>query len=150
MDAQTCLTTTRSVRKRLDFDRPVPHELILECIEVAVQAPTGSNRQGWHFVIVTDPDKKKVIGDLYRQSWAPYAASRGPRYAEGDVRLAQLPRVVSSSQYLADRFHEVPVMVIPYERITQAALITLGYHTGGDFKPAERIPLEPIVHWDTW
>jgi nitroreductase len=211
MDAQTCLTTTRSVRKRLDFDRPVPRELILECIEVAVQAPTGSNRQGWHFVIVTDPEKKKVIGDLYRQSWGPYASSRGPRYAEGDVRLKQLPRVVSSSQYLADRFHEVPAMVIPcihgrvdvpgvtnleiaglygsilpaawsfmlaardrglvtawttlhlkyeketaellgipYERITQAALITLGYHTGGEFKPAERIPLEPIVHWDTW
>ncbi len=211
MDAQTCLTTTRSVRKRLDFDRPVPHELILECIEVAVQAPTGSNRQGWHFVIVTDPEKKKVIGDLYRQSWGPYASSRGPRYAEGDVRLQQMPRIVSSSQYLADRFHEVPVMVIPcihgrvdgpgvtnleiagiygsilpaawsfmlaarcrglvaawttlhlkyeketaellgipYERITQAALITLGYHTGGDFKPAERIPLDPIVHWDTW
>jgi nitroreductase len=211
MDAQTVLTTTRSVRKRMDFDRPVPRELILECIEVAVQAPTGSNRQGWHFVIVTDSDKKKVIGDFYRQSWAAYAGSRGSRYAEGDVRLAQLPRIVSSSQYLADRVHEVPVMVIPcihgrvdrpgvtnlemagfygsilpaawsvmlaardrglvtawttfhlkyeketaellgipYERITQAALITLGFHTGGDFKPAERIPLEPIVHWDNW
>jgi nitroreductase len=211
MDAQTVLTTTRSVRKRMDFDRPVPRELILECIEVAVQAPTGSNRQGWHFVIVTDSDKKKVIGDFYRQSWAAYAGSRGSRYAEGDVRLAQLPRIVSSSQYLADRVHEVPVMVIPcihgrvdvpavtnlemagfygsilpaawsfmlaardrglvttwttfhlkyeketaellgipYERITQAALITLGFHTGGDFKPAERIPLEPIVHWESW
>ncbi|HAF19786.1 MAG TPA: nitroreductase, partial [Chloroflexi bacterium] len=69
MDAQTVLTTTRSVRKRMDFDRPVPRELILECIEVAVQAPTGSNRQGWHFVIVTDAEKKKVIGDLYRKSW---------------------------------------------------------------------------------
>jgi nitroreductase len=211
MDAQAVLTTTRSVRKRMDFDRPVPRELILECIEVAVQAPTGSNRQGWHFVIVTDAEKKKVIGDLYRKSWTAYAGSRGPQYAESDVRLQQLPRIVSSSQYLADRCHEVPVMVIPcihgrvdrqgvtnleiaglygsilpaawslmlaardrslvtawttlhlkyeketaellgipYERITQAALITLGFHTGGDFKPAERIPLEPIVHWDTW
>ena len=211
MDAHTVLTTTRSVRKRMDFDRPVPRELILECIEVAVQAPTGSNRQGWHFMIVTDADKKKAIGDLYRKSWTAYAGSGRPRYAEGDVRLEQHARVVSSSQYLADRFHEVPVMVIPcihgrvdrdgvtnleiaglygsilpaawslmlaarhrglvgawttlhlkyeketaellgipYERMTQTALITLGFHTGGEFKPAERIPLEPIVHWDTW
>src|SRR5713101_3019380 len=113
LDPHTLLTTTRSVRKRLDFDRPVPRDLILECIEVAVQAPTGSNRQGWHFVIVTDADKKKVIGDLYRKSWSAYSGSRGPQYAEGDPRLAQLPRIVSSSQYLADRMHEVPVMVIP-------------------------------------
>ena len=49
------LTTTRAVRKRLDFDRPVPLELVRECIEIATQAPTGSNQQGWHWVIVTDP-----------------------------------------------------------------------------------------------
>ena len=49
------LTTTRSVRRRLDFDRPVDDELIRECLEYAVQAPTGSNRQGWRFVVVTDP-----------------------------------------------------------------------------------------------
>jgi nitroreductase len=113
MDAHTVLTTTRSVRKRMDFDRPVPRELILECIEVAVQAPTGSNRQGWHFVIVTDAEKKKVIGDLYRKSWEAYSGSRGPQYAEDDPRRDQMPRIASSSQYLADRMHEVPAMVIP-------------------------------------
>jgi nitroreductase len=211
MDAQTVLTTTRSVRKRLDFDRPVSKELLLECLEVAVQAPTGSNRQGWHFVFVTDPEKKKVIGELYRKSWYEYAQSRGPRYAEGDLRRKQLPRVATSAQYLADRMHEVPAMVIPchegrvdrpgvsnldlagfygsilpaawsfmlaardrglatawttlhlryeretaeilaipYEHVTQAALITVGFHTGGDFKPAERIPLESLVHSDQW
>jgi nitroreductase len=211
MDAQTVLTTTRSVRKRLDFDRPVPRELLLECLEVAVQAPTGSNRQGWHFVIVTDPEKKKVIGELYRTSWYAYASTRGPRYAAGDLRREQLPRVATSARYLADRMHEVPAMVIPchetrvdgpgtsnleiaglygsilpaawsfmlaardrglatslttlhlkyeretaevlgipYDQVTQAALITVGFHTGGDFKPAERIPLDTIVHWDTW
>src|SRR5260370_2572229 len=105
MDAQAVLTTTRSVRKRMDFDRPVPRELILECIEVAVQAPTGSNRQGWHFMVVTDPDKKKAIGDLYRKSWEAYSSGRDPPYAADHVRPKQLPKIVSSSQYLADRFH---------------------------------------------
>ena len=56
------LTTTRSVRKRLDFDRPVPSELIQRCLEIATQAPSGSNRQGWHFLVITDPAK--------RQHWA--------------------------------------------------------------------------------
>ncbi|HEY1161549.1 MAG TPA: nitroreductase family protein, partial [Candidatus Dormibacteraeota bacterium] len=69
MDAQTVLTTTRSVRKRIDFEKPVPHELLLECLEVAVQAPTGGNTQGWAWVIVTDPEKKRVIGELYNKSW---------------------------------------------------------------------------------
>jgi nitroreductase len=211
MDAQTVLTTTRSVRKRLDFDRPVPRELLLECLEVAVQAPTGSNSQGWQFVIVTDAEKKRVIGDFYRESWHVYAGSGGPRYAKDDPRRAQLPRIASSAQYLADRMHEVPVMVIPciegrvdkpgitneaiaglygsilpaawslmlaardrglvgawttfhlkyerqvadllgipYERYTQAALLALGFSTGGDFKPAPRIPLDSVVHWETW
>ncbi len=211
MDAQTVLTTTRSVRKRLDFDRPVPRELLLECLEVAVQAPTGSNSQGWQWLIVTEADKKQVIGDLYRKSWYAYASSGRQRYAQDDPRREQLPRVASSAQYLADRMHEVPVMVIPciegrvdkpgttnqdiaglygsilpaawsfmlavrdrglvgawtslhlqyerevadllgipYERYSQTALITIGFSTGGDFKPAQRIPLEGIVHWEKW
>ena len=55
------LSTTRAVRKRLDFDRPVPMDVIKECMELAVQAPTGSNAQGWQFMFVTDPEKKKKI-----------------------------------------------------------------------------------------
>jgi len=81
MDAQTILTTTRSVRKRIDFDRPVPRELLLECLEVAVQAPTGGNTQGWAWVIVTDAEKKRVIGDLYNKSWTAYSKSRARPYA---------------------------------------------------------------------
>jgi nitroreductase len=211
MDAQTVLTTTRSVRKRLDFDRPISRELLLECLEVAVQAPTGGNRQGWNFVIVTDADKKRAVGELYKKSFGIYAASGRPQYEREDPRRKQFPRVASSAQYLADRMHEVPAMVIPciegrvdvpgasnleiagvygsilpaawsfmlaarardlvtawttlhlryeretaqilgipYERYMQAALITVGYHTGGEFKPAERIPLDKIVHWDEW
>ena len=58
------LSTTRAVRKRLDFDKPVPESVIRECLEVAVQAPTGSNAQGWQFVFVTEPEKKQQIGDI--------------------------------------------------------------------------------------
>lgn len=211
MDAHTVLTTTRSVRKRIDFDRPVSRELLLECLEVAVQAPTGGNRQGWQFVIVTDAEKRRVIGELYTKSFAIYAGGGRPQYEREDLRRKQFPRVASSAQYLADRMHEVPAMVIPciegrvdvpgasnleiagvygsilpaawsfmlaararglvtawttlhlryeretaqilgipYDRYTQGALITVGHHTGGEFKPAERIPLDTIVHWDQW
>jgi nitroreductase len=113
VDAQTVLTTTRSVRKRIDFDRPVPRELLTECLEVALQAPTGSNSQGWQFIFITEAEKKQVIGELYKKSWSAYAASGAQRYAKDDPRREQLPRVASSAQYLADRMHEVPVMVIP-------------------------------------
>ena len=59
------LTTTRSVRKRLDFDKPVSRELLMECLDLALQAPTGSNSQGWQWLFIEDPDKKKAIGEIY-------------------------------------------------------------------------------------
>jgi nitroreductase len=65
------LSTTRSVRKRLDLDRPVPLELVRACIEVALQAPTGSNTQGWHWMVVTDPDLRAGIAEWYRRSYDP-------------------------------------------------------------------------------
>jgi nitroreductase len=109
------LTTTRSVRKRLDFDRPVPLELVKECIEVALQAPTGSNQQGWHWVVVTDADKRARIGEYYREVYERYAnssASAARTAALSEERQAVQGRVRSSSQYLADRMGEVPVHVI--------------------------------------
>ena len=69
------LTTTRAVRKRLDFDRPVERSVIEECLQIAIQAPTGSNLQRWHFVVVTDQAKRRAIADLYRKSWATYLTS---------------------------------------------------------------------------
>src|SRR5436309_12596220 len=66
------LTTTRSVRKRLDFSRPVEPEVIRECLEIAVQAPTGGNRQTWHFVVVTDAEKRKALGEIYKKGYAIY------------------------------------------------------------------------------
>ena len=100
------LTTTRSVRKRLDFDRPVDPALIDECLEIALQAPTASNRQSWHFVVVTDPALKQGIAEHYRRSFAAYIR---PAAADDEARA----RVVSSSSYLAERFGEVPVHVRP-------------------------------------
>jgi nitroreductase len=107
------LTTTRSVRKRLDFARPVSRDVIERCLEIALQAPTGSNSQGWHFVVVTDAAKRRALADLYRKGWEIYA--RQPRGAlpANDPRATQLGRILSSAEYLRDRFHEAPVMIIP-------------------------------------
>ncbi|MGA1542554.1 MAG: nitroreductase family protein, partial [Ilumatobacteraceae bacterium] len=65
--ADKLLTTTRSVRKRLDLERPVEIEVVRECIDIAFQAPTGTNAQNWSFVVVTDPDKRAAIADAYRR-----------------------------------------------------------------------------------
>lgn len=111
------LTTTRSVRKRLDLERPVEPEVIQECLEIAIQAPTGSNAQGWHFVVVTDADKKARIGELYKQSFHMYAQASGeqPRRQGTDRpgHIEQMRRVLSSSYYLAEVMGQVPAMVIP-------------------------------------
>jgi nitroreductase len=111
------LSTTRSVRKRLDLSRPVEPELLRECIDLATQAPTGGNNQGWHFVVVTDAEKRAKLAE-----W--YAAAFAVMYGDADAAAARLPqddpayvettkRVISSAQYLADHLAEVPVHVIP-------------------------------------
>ena len=111
------LTQTRSVRKRLDLTRPVPRALIEECIEIALQAPTGSNAQGWHFVVVTDAAKRAEIARCYKETLVGYLKTQeagGPRWtAPGDPRKAQEARVRESALYLAEHMHEVPVHVIP-------------------------------------
>jgi nitroreductase len=104
------LATTRSVRKRLDFDRPVPPEVIEECLRLAIQAPTGGNSQGWRWLIVTDADKRQALAELYREIATPYLkAGLGDA---GEV-TAQQGRVIDSATYLSEHLHEVPVHVIP-------------------------------------
>ena len=66
------LSTTRAVRKRLDFDRPVEPEIIRECLEAAVQSPTGSNSQSWQWMVITDQAQRSALADLYRQGWEIY------------------------------------------------------------------------------
>jgi len=118
VDLATCdwlLTTTRSVRKRLDFTKPVERGVIERCIEIALQAPTGSNQQGWHFVVVTDAAKKRAIRDHYHRAFQMYLTNPAFRreFAPNDPRTAQQPKVEASATYLAEHLHEAPVLVIP-------------------------------------
>jgi nitroreductase len=105
------LTTTRSVRRRLDLERPVPLDVVREALEVALQAPTGGNAQTWHWIVVTDPEKRAAIAGMYARSYARYRASSGRAYADA-TRQAVQQRVSSSADYLADHMGEVPVLVI--------------------------------------
>lgn len=113
LSADEVLTTTRAVRKRLDFDRPVEREVVMECLEIALQAPTGSNRQGWQWVFVTDPDKKRALRDIYAQRFDAYRNMPRPTYDDGDVRGERAEKVVDSASYLSEHFHEAPVLMIP-------------------------------------
>lgn len=108
------LMTTRSVRKRLDFTRPVEPEVIRECLALALQAPTGGNRQGWQFVVVTDAAKRQALGDLYRRGWAVYKQeTSGLRPPSDPARVQTQLRVLDSADYLAEHIHEAPVLLIP-------------------------------------
>ncbi len=111
LTAEEVLTTTRSVRKRLDFDKPVPREVLLECLDIALQAPTGSNAQGWQWVFVEDPAKKKALADIYRAAANPYLAA--PKPERGDIRDEQIDRVIGSAQFLTDNFEKAPVLLVP-------------------------------------
>lgn len=205
------LATTRAVRRRLDLERPVSADLLRECLELAVQAPTGSNQQDWHFVVVADADQRAAMADLYRQAYAGYRASRsyaGNVEGRSPERAGTQGRVASSADHLAEHLHEVPVHLvpcirrrverptaavaslygsilpavwsfmlaartrglgtawttlhlvhereaaevlgIPYEEVTQVALIPVAFHTGASFRPAPREPLETVVSWDRW
>lgn len=203
------LTTTRSVRKRLDLTRPVERSVIEECLRIGQQAPSASNRQHWHFIVVTDPAKKAALGELYLRGRQGMAASRQARIFRSEEAKVAYERVAESADYLADKMGQVPVLVIPaiegrietmpyagqaalwgtilpatwsfmlaararglgsvwttihlnyereaadvlgipYETVSQAAMIPLAYTVGADFKLAQRDPLESMVHWDSW
>jgi nitroreductase len=209
LSADQVLTTTRSVRKRLDLTRPVERSVIEECLKIAQQAPSASNRQHWHFVVVTDAEKRKALGDLYLKARQASAAGRAARTFRNEEQAEVYQRVTTSADYLGEHMGEVPALVvpciegrieqqsfsgqaalwgtilpaawsfmlaararglgtvwttihlayereaaeilgIPYEEVTQAALIPLAYTIGTDFKLAPRDPLETMVHWDGW
>jgi nitroreductase len=198
------LSTTRSVRKRLDFERPVEREVLEECLALAQQAPNASNSEPWRFVVVTEQATREKLAECYRTGWDAYRKD-----IDEQARDSPDSPVLSSAQYLADRFHEVPVMVlpclvpradsapsarqaglygsviqaawsfqlaararglgtcwttlhlprerdaaevlgIPYARVQQVALITVGYSLGTDFKPGRRVALERIVRYERW
>ncbi len=109
-NADLLLSTTRSVRKRLDFERPVEREVLLECLQLAVQAPTASNRQTWRWVVVTDEDLRAKIADYYREAALPYLRE-SLAAAEGEG--GQDKRVFDSALYLAENLERAPAFVIP-------------------------------------
>jgi len=112
LSADEVLTTPRAVRKRLDFDKPVPREVVLECLDIALQAPTGSNSQGWHWMFVDDPAKKLALRDIYKRLFDEYS-KYSREWPEGDPRADQKPGVRSSAEHLAENFHKAPVLMIP-------------------------------------
>ena len=205
------LTTTRSVRRRLDLGRPVDRSLIEECLEIAQQAPSGGNQQGWSFVVVTDTEKRRALGAIYKRGWDAYLQAMARRQS-GSLSPAprrEVMRVYRSAQYLADHMGEVPVLVvpclagrlvnptteeqagfwgsifpavwsfmlaararglgsclttlhlaherlaadllgIPYDDVTQAALLPVAHTVGTEFRPGSRRPLASVVHWEAW
>ncbi|MEV5695043.1 nitroreductase family protein [Micromonospora globbae] len=135
------LTTTRTVRRRLDLTRPVPLELVRECLEVALQAPSGSNRQGWHFVVVTDPMLRAEIGLLYQRAVRAYLASEssaGRLFPDDPARAAVQSRVADSVAWLGDRMGQVPVLMVPCLRLDGGGELTAGNQAGlwGSLLPA--------------
>ena len=117
------LTTTRAVRKRLDLTRPVERSLVEECIEIAVQAPSGSNRQAWQFVLVDDAAKKKTLAALYAEVFDAYmVAPASANYEEGDTRAERRDKVSASAKYLRDHYHEVPMLLLPFQEGRSDAL----------------------------
>ncbi|MET7426236.1 nitroreductase family protein [Dactylosporangium sp. NPDC005555] len=116
------LTTTRSVRKRLDLTRPVPIPLIRECLEIALQAPSGSNAQSWHWIVVTDPGRRAAIGEIYRRAFRSYASAggtRADRYAGDPARQATQLRVGESAAWLGEHMGDVPVLVLACRRVAR-------------------------------
>ncbi len=103
------LSTTRAVRRRLDLERPVQRQVLLDCIALSQQAPTASNTQTWHWVVVTEPDKKARIAELYAGG-APALAAARDGLPEGDT---QTHRVYDSAEYLLEVMARVPALVIP-------------------------------------
>jgi nitroreductase len=205
------LTTTRSVRLRLDLSRPVSPTLIEECLEIAQQAPSGGNQQTWSFLVLTDAEKRRALGALYKQGWEAYLQVVTARRAQEEPGFPrrEVMRIYRSAQYLADHMGEVPVLVvpcitgrpeqtevevqagfwgsilpatwsfmlaararglgtcwttlhllhereaadllgIPYDQVTQAALIPVAHTIGEEFRPGSRRPLESVVHWEQW
>ncbi|MFJ4768768.1 nitroreductase family protein [Streptomyces uncialis] len=133
------LSTTRAVRKRLDLDRPVPRRLIEECVDLATQAPTGRNRQRWHFIVVTDPARRRLVAELFRRA---LMAGGGAPPTERDLRRmyahpGSMERISDGFRHLYDNIHRVPAFVVPaVEGRTDRASVLDQSMTWGSILPA--------------
>lgn len=116
LDADQLLTTTRAVRKRLDFSRPVEDSVIRECVEIAMQSPSGSNNMTMQFVVVRDEAKRKAIGEVYRQCYEMYKSLDGIYIGSiekgNDVENAQQLRSASSADFLGEHMGDAPALIL--------------------------------------
>jgi nitroreductase len=118
------LSTARSVRRKLDYERPVPRQLLLDSIAVAVQAPTGIAGENWRFLIVDAPEQKAQIAKIYSEVLVNLMAERG------------LP-VKPTHKALIERLHEIPAMIfvcVDGLPVTDAISSQVGYY--GSILPA--------------
>jgi nitroreductase len=115
LSADEILTTTRSVRKRLDLEKPVSRDVIRECLEIALQAPNGSNLNTWRWVIVDDPRVIQRVSELYNQGTEDFIATLGDaigeNYAGADV--PGFDGINESVDYLRRHMHRVPAILFP-------------------------------------
>ncbi len=116
LDLAVCdklLTTTRSIRKRLDLTRPVPPELLEECLTVAAQSPSATNTQLWRFVVVTDPKTRAGLANLYKKGFELYwAEADAASYGATGKESVETQKMIDSAVYLVNHLHEVPVHVL--------------------------------------
>ncbi len=122
-DIDEVLTTTRAVRRRLNFDKPVERELVEECLRLAQQATMGSNLEDWRFVAVSEPEQKARVAALYRDTWEqtveiplrerrPDTVTRlDPGVRSNEEAQARQQRVLKSVKYLVDNLERVPVIM---------------------------------------
>ncbi len=141
LSSDELLSTTRAVRHRLDLSRPVPWELIQECVELAVQAPTGRNRQRWHFVVVTDSERRRALADVFRRAVAAADPQASPLTRHDVERMnahpTSLARISSGFRHLYDNIHQVPALVVPcVEGRTDDASVLAQSMTWGSILPA--------------
>ena len=120
LTAREMLTTTRTVRKRLDLTRPVERDVVEDCLRLAFQAPNGSNQQRWHWVLVDDAVTRAAMADLYRTTMDEYIAAMSARRASGSAPPQSggpaQTRMAASVMHLREHLHEVPVLLVPAMR----------------------------------
>ena len=116
LDLSICdklLTTTRSIRRRLDLSRPVPPALIEECLEVAVQSPSATNTQKWRFLVIREAEKRAGIARLYKRAFESYwEQADDATYGPTGPASTEAQRMLDSAVYLVDHLHEAPVHVL--------------------------------------
>jgi nitroreductase len=112
LDPDALLTTTRTVRKRLDFERAVSRSLIEECLEIAFQAPNGGNMNAWRWIVIDDRGLIERAAEIYNAGLDDYIAGLG----EGGYPGASVPGadgIESSTRYLRENFHRSPALLLP-------------------------------------